>query len=100
MATKEEIQAAILHVINDCGPLKGTELITKIMTEILFEDFSEYVVALSELISRREVLELEYVLPHMSYRTKSMYFPKHTHIKAVTHEDLNCSTSQDQTQQS
>lgn len=46
-------------------------------------DEKEYNRSLCDLLNTREVIEIEYILPQMDYRIKSMYFPKGTQFKFV-----------------
>lgn len=38
----------------------------------------DFIYQLEELVKDNEIVELEYILPQLDYRIKSMYFPKGT----------------------
>lgn len=70
----------IKSVVEDRGPIKGVELaleVAKHQHGVGEGDFHE---AIERLMKEGEIIELDYVLPSMDYRTKSMYFPKGTKL--------------------
>ncbi len=71
----------ILDRINGSTGVKAVDLVVSIMSkEVNPQVFKleEYDNALRELVDSGQIIEMEYVLPHMDYRTKSIYFPKRT----------------------
>ena len=47
-------------------------------------DSAQYNEALEKLIEEGEIVEICYILPHMDYRLKSIYFPKGTKVGSQT----------------
>lgn len=82
MITREGIKTHILDLISQ-GPIKATEiasdplLIKSIIDSKLDVDIG---VLLNELVEQKRIVEIEYVLPQMHYRIKSLYLPKGTEI--------------------
>lgn len=74
--------------IMDGGPVKATELVTKLTVwfvhlpkDVKGDLKSDAILStLNEMITKGDLVELDYVLPNMEYRVKSMYFPKGTYI--------------------
>ena len=78
------IQEHIINIVEDFAPIKGVELVSK-LTQVLAQtgelnilENDTYFSILNKMVSNNEIVELEYVLPKMNYRVKSMYFPKGT----------------------
>ena len=75
MTTKE----AILTSINTHQGIKAVELVLDVLRlSNPFLDGEEYHKELESLVESGEIVELEYVLPQMGYRAKSIYFLKGT----------------------
>jgi len=73
--------------IDNSTGIKGVELSLAVMDVVnpaIFK-FEEYWNAITELVESGEVMELEFVLPQIDYRTKSIYFPKGTTWDAPNH---------------
>jgi hypothetical protein len=72
----------IKEVIRQRGPIKGVDLALQVMDRVNPQLFSndDYNKALAKLLSYGEIIELEYTLPDMLYRTKSIFFMKGTTI--------------------
>lgn len=70
----------ILRLIEANQGLKAVELVCKVMGVVnpLMFDGLEYQREIDRLIQEGEILEVEYILPQLNYRVKSMYFPKGT----------------------
>ncbi len=83
--TKEDVKKMILNIINGSSGIKATELITAVYDEAKEHSLEEHniVVYVEELVFENEILEIEYTLPLMSYRLKSIYFPIGTTIKTI-----------------
>jgi len=75
MTTKD----AILKVVESHPGIHGVLLVVDVI-ELIGPTFigSEYETTIQKLIDDEEITELEYILPRMSYRIKSLYFPKET----------------------
>jgi len=74
------LKEAILLTVNSQQGIKGVELVLNVMAIINPMKFKEkdYIFELAELVSVGEIVEMEYILPQMDYRIKSIYFPKGT----------------------
>lgn len=83
--TKEKLKGIILESIQNSTGMRGVELALTVLNKTmpLYFETELYQECLGELVAEGEVIELEYVLPEMEYRTKSMFFPKGTQIKAA-----------------
>lgn len=82
--TNDQLKQELCDIINEEGPIKMTELIVRIAKELVRDiNIEQIFVALDDLVREKEVVEVEYVLPAMNYRTKSMYFPKGTEINVA-----------------
>ncbi len=69
----------ILDKVNNSTGIKAVELVVAVQTEVKSEfQHDEYVKTIEELVSSKEIVELDYILPSMNYRVKSLYFPKGT----------------------
>lgn len=77
---KMTVKELIVQKINDHQGIKATELVVNIISEFGEIESNDYDNALAELINDKEIIEVEYTLPSMDYRVKSLYFPKETVI--------------------
>jgi hypothetical protein len=75
-----ELDEFIKMAVNDKGPIKGVDLALEVVKHNHGMSPSDITQAIERLVRDEEVVELEYVLPEMSYRTKSLYFPKGTKL--------------------
>lgn len=74
------LRETILALINANSGLKAVELVCKVMgvvNPLMFKNI-EYQDTLEQLLKEGEIVELEYILPQLNYRVKSLYFPKGT----------------------
>lgn len=104
MSNKEDIlkkiRQLILDVIYDKQGIKATKLstvvfsylydseidITPLKDELKLTDL--WMGIIEELIKEGEIVEIEYNLPNMEYRTKSFYLPKGTTVNIVNKPDI------------
>lgn len=81
LATTQDV---ITYLVNNKPAIKGTELVTEIITTLfengLKDDAGDPVDTLNQMVKDGEIVEVEYVLPNMAYVVKSLYFPKGTVI--------------------
>ena len=83
----QSIEDIILGLVSE-GPIKGTELAAKVTAAYYSQDWSlndnpfqeQYIKILESMVKNGLIIEVEYVLESMDYRTKSMYFPANTRI--------------------
>jgi len=85
MITKEKLKDKVHDLISSVQGCKATELVTKLDRDILealeVHDLSS---VLAELILEHRIIEIEYVLPQLNYRTKSFLLPAGTEVKVNT----------------
>jgi hypothetical protein len=82
-----EEENIIVTLVTGKTAIKGTELVTKAIgvmcANSLVTPETDVPEMIDDLVARGEIMELEYVIPAMNYRIKSLYFPKGTEIKQV-----------------
>lgn len=71
---------SIIQIVNNHQGIKGTELAIQVISEHLNISPDDFDSALAECIKNGDIVEVEYTLPMMDYRVKSLYFPKETVI--------------------
>lgn len=71
---------AILITVNTRQGINGVDLVLNCMGILgpFKLSHSLFTLELAKLVEEGEIVELEYTLPHMTYRLKSIYFPKGT----------------------
>lgn len=76
------MREAILTTVNTRQGINGVHLVLNVMSIVgpMKLENDEYNQELEKLVESGEIVELEYVLPQMDYRIKSIYFPKGTII--------------------
>lgn len=75
------VKDAIRKVVSEHTGIKAVELVMEVSRQVASMD--SYETELQQLIDDGEVIEVEYTLPHMDYRVKSIYFPKDTVIEIM-----------------
>lgn len=80
---KQSAKQAIIDCITDVQGCKATELICKERLASVVTQFN-MVELLQELVNEKQIIEVAYVLPSMSYREKSFYLPSGTETKIST----------------
>jgi len=79
--TKFSLREAILTAVNTRNGINGVDLVLDCMGLVSpWFDNKDYIFQLAELVSSGEIVELEFILPQMDYRLKSIYFPKGTKL--------------------
>jgi predicted DNA-binding transcriptional regulator YafY len=73
-----DVKEAIVKVVEEHQGLKATELVVKIFDYVTPSESSKVLDAIQELVENGELVEIEYTLPKMAYRTKSFLLPKGT----------------------
>jgi hypothetical protein len=70
----------IIKVVNENNGIKGVDLSLRVMALInpVKFDKDEYFQSLSKAIEDGEILELEFTVPKVDYKVKSIFFPKGT----------------------
>lgn len=84
MVIKPTMRESILAVVNTRQGVRSVELAMNVMSEINPVKFNteEFHLELENLVKNGEIFELNYTLPGMEYRTKSIYFPRGTKIQS------------------
>ena len=76
-----ELKEILKCEINRSNGLKITELIVMMPREVITRSCVDDIYkAIEELVKEKEVIEIEYTLPHMSYKIKSFLLPKDTEL--------------------
>lgn len=79
--TRDELKQAIVEEVNQLRSCKTIELVTALV-ESLSEWCGEHDLldVIDEMIISGQLVEVQYVLPDMDYRVKSILFPGGTEI--------------------
>lgn len=90
---EKTLKDLIAKLVSDRQGLKGTELAMLVSAKV-HEDpayshlsvsgdssVDDYLHCLKEMVDNEDLVEVEYVLPNMKYRTKSFYLPKDTQVE-------------------
>jgi len=93
--TNHIYREAILTTINTRNGVNGVDLVLKCMGIINPLTFinKDYIFILAELVALGEIVELEFILPQMEYRLKSIYFPKGTKLYVNSHDQAKATDS-------
>ena len=75
-----KMKEEIIELVNDFGPIKATELVVRLIDRQGFTQDSLITDILEELVKNEDIIEVCYILPSMTYREKTLYFPKGTII--------------------
>jgi hypothetical protein len=94
MLTKENLEFLdniLVEIVTERGPIKGTELAVEFTKTVLekntfMNDITGIDVTsrLDNLVGERRIIEIEYVLPQLDFRVKSMYFPAETKLRVFS----------------
>lgn len=81
--TKDQVKQLIVEAVT--GPIKAVDLVLEVMQDApinraVSDSFGDY---LDELVREGRLVEIEYVLPDMPERVKSVYFPAGTKVRTV-----------------
>jgi hypothetical protein len=79
MKTKQEVQAKIVEIVESLQGCKATEMISNLDVEYL-QSIDSLPELLEEMVKQDMLVEIEYVLPSMTYRAKSFLLPKGTKL--------------------
>lgn len=80
---KKTIQERITEIVVVTQGIKGVELGARLATERLDLTIDQILIAVQDLVDTGELVEIEYNLPEMNYRTKSFYLPKGTEVRCL-----------------
>lgn len=78
-----DLREAIIQIVTDKQGCKATELAPLIAEGYpdLVCELDKVVETIESLVASGELVEVEYILPQMTYRIKSMLFPKGTEVQ-------------------
>lgn len=80
MEMKQRLRNRILEIVNPSTGIKGMELATILANEFHPLTTEKILQEIFDLIKEGELIEIEYQLSTMDYRTKSFILPKGTSI--------------------
>ena len=72
----------VLETIKENPGIKSTELAIKV-AEKSKVNAGEFMEIIDALVSIGEIVEIEYTMPLMKYRIKSIYFPKESNVVLI-----------------
>ena len=81
---QDEAKAEIVDVVSEVQGCKATELIAHERILSLVAEGHKVVEMIAELCDEGELVEVEYVVPNISYRIKSFLLPKGTQISIAS----------------
>ena len=85
MITLEQEMLDYVNELLQGGPKRGTELVTEMVTYLhtqgISKDVFGVIATIDNWVRNGDIIEVEYILPSMTYRVKSLYFVKGTTIK-------------------
>lgn len=86
--TDDEIKNVILEVVYNLTPVKSVDLVIAVADKLRqldrrldrhrLDSIPRYI---EELVTSKDIVEIEYILPTMRYRIKSLYFCKDTVVR-------------------
>ena len=83
MEYKEQFKIKIENFINESTGIKKMELIPHVI-ERTPECTTELITyCIEELVKEGKIMEVEYEVPQMNYRTKSIFFPANTTLRII-----------------
>ncbi len=82
---KNRLKSVLFEMIDNSSGIKATDVATRFVSRcyeqsLECEEMDLWLILLNELVDEEEIVELEYIVPSMEYRIKSMYFPKGTKL--------------------
>lgn len=79
-ATTEEVTDAIKELVEN--GIKATELVAQLASQFKtrLPPSTDVLGLLDKMVHDGEIVEVEYILPHLDFRIKSMYFPAGTSV--------------------
>jgi hypothetical protein len=86
-----DIRRIILETVESLGAIKGIELVTRVTVRLCEDErkggvtpvSDEIISTLNIMVAAGDLVEIEYVVPGMEYRIKSIYMPKGTQVVSV-----------------
>lgn len=81
MMTKDEFKDVLVKEVEICQGCKATELVSKVVAKGMVELAHTIDSCIEELVKERRLVEVDYVLPNMGYRSKSFLLPAGSVVK-------------------
>lgn len=85
--SRDRIKDTIVEIVNHGTGCKAPELISLITAHdpsiVSLREYREVPALIAELVKENRIVEVEYILPTMDYRVKSMLFPAGTKLHIV-----------------
>ncbi len=81
--TRDELKVFIVKKVTEANGIKGTQLVADIAIEPGIREClgtHEIPDLLDELVSEGSIVEIEFIVPRMTYKIKSFYLPKGSEI--------------------
>lgn len=79
-----DLRGIILEKVNQSTGIKGSELATEVCVRFMEGGINvtieNYRLLIEQLVKEGEIVEIEFCLPSMPERIKSIFFPKGTNI--------------------
>jgi len=76
-----ELKEILKGEINKSNGLKMAELIVLMPREVITKScVDDIYLAIEQLVKEKEIIEIEFTLPNMSYKIKSFLLPKDTEL--------------------
>ena len=85
--TRDEAKKAIIQVIADSQGCKSAELVAKLANNCSDALEFEIPALLEELFNEKKIEEMEYILPNIPHRIKSLFFPAGTTFSYASDAD-------------
>ena len=83
------LENAIITLVNDRGVIKVMELLALLPKRIHKDNTSDQLLAaIAHLVDTKKLVEIEYIVPVMDYRVKSILFPGGTKINITNSTQL------------
>lgn len=81
----EDIRGITLRLVNESTGIKAVELLVQVVrfcvnNKIRQPESLEFAHLLEDMVFTKEIVEVEYIIPSVDYKVKSIFFPKGTQI--------------------
>jgi hypothetical protein len=88
--TIEEIRSEIINIIISGQGIKTSSLIPEVPPKFFQAGISgeQILAVIQDLVADGEIIEIEYTLPNMPYRTKSFLLPAKTQVRVLSSEEI------------
>lgn len=82
MTDMETLEQTIIDAVNSSNGIKSVDLAMQVMRLLMPLTYptKDFLAALERLVEAKKIYELQYVVPSLDFRVKSIYFPVGTKI--------------------